>query len=77
MAGQFSTTDSYTPEEMVALWTRASAEIAATGVSYAIAGRQLTKANAREIHDSIEFWELRCDASNGAPATNLARFQRR
>lgn len=66
----------YTPEEMLALWTEAGAQVAATGVSYAIAGRSLTRADVPAINASIEFWERRCSV-NETPAVNYVRMVRR
>jgi len=73
---KFVAANSYTAEEMLALWTEAGAQVAATGVSYAIAGRTLTRANANDINNSIKFWEQRCSV-NEAPAINYVRLVRR
>ncbi len=40
------------------LWMAAD-DAVATGQSYAIAGRNLTRADAREIRSNIDYWEKR------------------
>lgn len=42
----------------LALWLEADAAVA-TGQSYSIAGRSLTRANAGEITEKIKFWEAK------------------
>lgn len=43
-------------ENQLALWLAADAAVA-EGQAYAIGGRSLTRANAREIRENIVFWE--------------------
>jgi hypothetical protein len=49
----------YTSAQHLKMWKRADIEVAGGGVSYAINGRSLTRANAKEIRDNITFWEDR------------------
>jgi hypothetical protein len=42
-------------ETQLALWLAADTAVA-TGQSYSIAGRSLTRANAAEIRENIKFW---------------------
>jgi hypothetical protein len=76
MPAKFATANSYTAAEMLALWTETSAQIAATGVSYAIAGRSFACADPDAAMRSIAFWESRVNQDE-APAANLARLVRR
>ena len=43
-------------EAQLAAWIAASTAVA-TGQSYSIGGRSLTRANAAEIRESITFWD--------------------
>jgi len=43
-------------EVQLALWLAADAAVA-TGQSYTISGRSLTRANAREIRENITYWD--------------------
>ena len=47
------------------LWMAAD-DAVASGQSYSISGRSLTRANAKEIRDNIDYWERRVNRlSNG------------
>ena len=51
----------------------------ATGQSYAINGRQMTRANLREVRDMIEWLESRIRRDGSTPASQgfgLAQFER-
>jgi len=43
-------------ETALAAWIAADTAVA-SGQSYSISGRSLTRANAREITDKIQFWD--------------------
>ena len=43
-------------EAQLATWLAADTAVA-TGQAYAIGGRSLTRANAREIRENIVFWD--------------------
>ena len=43
-------------EEQLAVWLAASIAVA-SGQAYSIAGRSLTRANAAEIRNQIEYWD--------------------
>ena len=43
-------------EAKLTLWLEADDKVA-SGQSYSIAGRNLTRANAKEIRDNIDFWQ--------------------
>lgn len=45
-------------EAALATWVEADLKVA-SGQSYSIAGRSLTRADAREITEKIKFWEGR------------------
>lgn len=51
----------------LALWMEADERVAA-GQSYTIAGRSLTRVNASEIRDSINFWEAKVRQIESASA---------
>ena len=77
MVTKFTTANTYTAAEMLALWTETSAQIAATGKSYAIAGRSFECADPDQAMRSIMFWEARVNsAASGVMATNLVRMVR-
>lgn len=46
-------------ESQLATWLAADIAVA-SGQSYAIAGRSLNRANAREIRENIEYWDRQC-----------------
>ncbi len=48
-------------EAQLALWLAADAAVA-TGQSYTIGSRSLTRANAREITAKIEYWDGKVNA---------------
>jgi len=48
-------------EAQLALWLAADTAVAA-GQSYEINGRSLTRVNAREIRENIEYWDAKCKA---------------
>ena len=73
---KFSTSNEYTDGELLELFREAYAQIAATGVSYSIAGRQWSAADLPSIRDQIEWLESRIDG-DAKPAQNLARLVRR
>lgn len=77
-ASKFAAAHTYTPEEQLAIWSQASAEVGSVGYSRAITGRTLTKANWSEIERAIAFWEKRTDAVAGAAsAINYVQLGRR
>lgn len=43
-------------EDHLALWIAADAAVA-TGQSYSVRGRQLTRADAAEIRQNLDYWE--------------------
>jgi uncharacterized membrane protein len=43
-------------EAQLAVWLAADTAVA-SGQAYSIAGRALTRANAREIRENIEYWD--------------------
>jgi hypothetical protein len=47
-----------TAQAQLNLWIAASAAVAA-GQSYSIAGRSLTRVNAGEIREMIDYWETK------------------
>ena len=51
----------YTSAQHLKIWKLADIEVAGGGVSYAVAGRSLTRANAQEIRNQIKFWEERVE----------------
>ena len=53
-------------QEMLDLWIAAEAEISVAGQSYAIGGRQLTRANLSEVNKQIEVWSGRLAKAKGA-----------
>lgn len=59
-------------ETALAVWLAADAAVA-QGQSYAIAGRSVTRANAKEIRENIEFWDNQVKrlSGGGIPARNI------
>lgn len=51
-------------EAQLAIWLAADAAVA-SGQSYSISGRSLTRANAKEITDKIVYWENKAKALSG------------
>lgn len=76
MPDKFATSNEYTDAELLALCREAIAQIFATGVSYAIAGRQWTSADLPSLRSQVEWLESRID-SEAPAAQNLARLVRR
>jgi hypothetical protein len=59
-------------EEQLAAWLAASTATA-TGQSYSIAGRSLTRANANEIRDQIKFWDNQVKRLSGGGGIRMSR----
>jgi len=55
-------------ETQLALWLAADAAVA-SGQSYTIGGRSLTRANAREIRENIDYWDAKVKEISSASAT--------
>lgn len=55
-------------EEILALWILAEKQIANGGQSYAIAGRSLTRIDASEITNKIEYWNEQVKLLSSEPA---------
>ena len=65
-------------ESQLALWLAAS-EAVATSQSYSVSGRSLTRADAKEIRENIDYWQaktvqLDAAASSGASARRGIRL---
>ena len=48
-------------EAQLAAWVQASTDLAERGQSSSIKGRSLTRADAREVRESIKFWQSMCE----------------
>lgn len=48
-------------EAQLAIWLAADAAVA-SGQSYTISGRSLSRANAREIRENIDYWDQKAKA---------------
>jgi len=55
-------------EAQLALWIAADTAVA-TGQSYSVGGRQLTRADAREIRENIIFWDSQVRRLSSAEAS--------
>ena len=55
-------------EAQLATWLAADTAVA-SGQAYSIAGRTLTRSNAREIRENIEYWDRKAQSLSRA-ATN-------
>lgn len=66
-----------TDQELLDLARAAIAQILATGQSYAIAGRQLTRADLPELRETVQWLETRLTAQAGDSTENLVRLRRR
>ncbi|HJX14411.1 MAG TPA: DUF6148 family protein [Candidatus Deferrimicrobiaceae bacterium] len=51
-------------EAQLALWLAASEKVA-SGQSYTIGARTLTRADARAIQQQIDFWDKKCQELSG------------
>jgi len=58
---------------MLKIWMKADADVGMYGVSHAVNGRTLTRANASEITAKIQFWQDQVNASDGG-GIGLASF---
>lgn len=65
-------------ELQLASWLDADKKVA-SGQAYSMAGRSLTRANAREIRENIEYWDekVKSLSSVGGPAINYGVYRRR
>jgi len=57
-------------EAQLTSWLAASTAVA-SGQSYTIGGRSLTRADARAIQQQIEFWDKKCEQLSGS--SNVTR----
>jgi len=59
----------------LAAWIAADAAVA-TGQAYSIGGRSLTRANAKEIRENIDYWDNKCkelaDDASGLVISQMA-----
>lgn len=62
MAIDINGTPEYTDADLLVLWRNALASVA-TGQSYSIGGRSLTRADVKECRDMIQWLESRIDAA--------------
>lgn len=54
-------------------WLAASTAVA-SGQSYSIGGRSLTRANAKEIRENIDFWDAKVKKLSTNPAGGIKVF---
>lgn len=77
MVTKFTTSNSYTDAELLALFREGVAAIAATGQSYQIAGRTYTAASLDAMWKMIDNLERRINAADsGTLATNYVKVVR-
>ncbi len=55
-------------EAKLAEWLEADTKVA-EGQSYSIGSRQLTRADAKEIRENIDYWNTKCAALAETPST--------
>lgn len=60
-------------ETALAAWIAADAAVA-TGQSYSIAGRSLTRANAKEIRENIDYWDAKVKKLSNNPTGGIRIF---
>lgn len=60
-------------QAQLALWIAADTAVA-SGQSYSIGGRSLTRANAAEITNKIEFWENKLNMLSRSSSGIRARY---
>lgn len=58
-------------EAQLTIWLAADAAVA-SGQAYSVAGRALTRANAREIRENIEFWDKKVNALSRSSGGGIA-----
>ena len=73
---KFKAAASYSDAELLALYREAEARIVATGQSYSLEGRTLTRANLPDIQERIRELEAKINKASRGAATNYARFKR-
>ena len=77
MPTQFTTSTSYSDEQMLALVRQAIAEVLVTGQSYALpGGRQFTRASLTELRGMESDYLQRIDLASSGMVSNYARFSR-
>lgn len=77
MPEKYEAAATYTPAEMVALWTECSARISVSGQSYRIGNREFTAADLQYVNQQIVFWEARAEAADSGMVQTLAKIHRR
>ena len=73
---KITTANTYSDQELLALWREAEAVVSVSGQSYTNAVGSFTSANLDQIRKSIVFYESRIESSNGL-SINIARIKRR
>ena len=65
-----------TPQQMVALYMQAEADLVAGGKDVTLNGRRFVYAELNQIRDGLLYWERRVasQARGGRPGYSLARF---
>jgi len=81
MSDKYVADNTYSDEELLALWRECYARISVSGQTYQmnIGGgtRMFTSANLSEVWRQIELLERRINVAGSLPTVNYARFSRR
>lgn len=65
-----------TDQELLDFTRAAIAQVTLHGQAYTIDGRQLTRANLKDLREQEAYYEARVNAAAGRSKQNLARFKR-
>lgn len=65
-----------TDQELLDFTRAAIAQITLHGQAYEIDGRELTRADLRDLRDQMQYFESRVNAAAGANRQNVARIKR-
>ena len=76
MPSKATTGNTYTHEELLALYNEALAQLTVSGQSYSFGGRTFTSADLGEIRDTIDWLESKVSSAQEGLVSNLARLER-
>lgn len=69
-----SSLTTYTDQDMVLIYRDAIVKVA-SGQSYTINGRTMTRANLQELQETLAFWEMRATADGNGLGMGTATVQ--
>ena len=69
MTGRYEAEFTYTNQQLLDIWRGTLAQIGATGQAYSIGNRSLTRANLREVRETINDLERKVAAESASPSS--------